>query len=65
MQRKRGRPAGKRESVARQTIYLDEARHQALRRMAADQGRSIHSLMIEGIDRVIGKPVVKGWDDAE
>ena|ERR1700678_3205464 len=59
--RARGRPKGKRPVEARLTLYLDERRHAALVRMAEDRGRSIHSLILEGVDHVIGKPVVSGW----
>jgi hypothetical protein len=57
----RGRPRGKRPVAARQTVYLDEARHAALARIAEDRGRSVHSLIIEGIDHVVGKPTKAGW----
>ncbi len=60
--RPRGRPRGKRPVAARQTVYLDDARHAALARIAEDRGRSIHSLIIEGIDHVIGKPTRPGWE---
>lgn len=56
-----GRPKGRRSVAARQTVYLDDARHAALARLAEDRGRSIHSLILEGIDHVIGKPTAKGW----
>jgi hypothetical protein len=56
-----GRPKGRRDVAARQTVYLDDARHAALARIAGDRGRSIHSLILEGIDHVIGKPSAKGW----
>ncbi|MCJ2065733.1 hypothetical protein MKK63_23955 [Methylobacterium sp. J-088] len=56
-----GRPKGRRPVAARQTVYLDDARHAALARIAEDRGRSIHSLILEGIDHVIGKPTAKGW----
>lgn len=56
-----GRPKGRRPVAARQTVYLDDARHAALARIAEDRGRSIHSLILEGIDYVIGKPSAKGW----
>ena len=59
--RPRGRPKGKRETRARQTVHLDEARHNALVRLAQDQGTSVHSLILAGIDHVIGKPKIKGW----
>lgn len=58
---KGGRPRGRRPVQARLTLYLDETRHAALVRMAEDRGRSIHSLILEGVDHVIGKPVVSGW----
>jgi hypothetical protein len=54
----RGRPKGKREIDARMTVYLDSARHDALVRLANDRGRSVHSLILEGIDAVTGKPVI-------
>jgi hypothetical protein len=57
----RGRPRGKRPVAARQTVYLDEARHAALVRLAEDRGRSVHSLIIEGIDHVVGKPTTVAW----
>lgn len=57
----RGRPRGKRPVAARQTVYLDEARHAALARIAEDRGRSVHSLIIEGIDHVVGKLTKAGW----
>lgn len=56
-----GRPKGRRPVAARQTVYLDDARHAALARIAEDRGRSIHSLILEGIDHVIGKPTTPGW----
>ena len=56
-----GRPKGKRDVAARHTVYLDAARHDALTRMAEDRGRSVHSLIIEGIDHVVGKPVKAMW----
>lgn len=56
-----GRPKGRRTVAARQTVYLDDARHAALARIAEDRGRSIHSLILEGIDHVIGKPTTPGW----
>ena len=56
-----GRPKGRRPVAARQTVYLDDARHAALARIAEDRGRSIHSLILEGIDHVIGKPTTQGW----
>ena len=58
----RGRPKGKREVEARLTLYLDARRHEALRRLAADRGRSIHSLVIEAVDALTGKPVLKAWE---
>lgn len=57
----RGRPKGKREIDARMTVYLDAARHDALVRLAADRGRSVHSLILEGIDAITEKPAVKAW----
>jgi len=57
----RGRPKGKREIDARVTVYLDSARHAALVKIAADRGRSVHSLILEGIDAVTGKPTVQAW----
>ncbi|GJE14257.1 hypothetical protein [Methylobacterium longum] len=56
-----GRPKGRRPVAARQTVYLDDARHAALARIAEDRGRSIHSLILEGIDYIIGKPTTTGW----
>ena len=56
-----GRPKGRRSVAARQTVYLDDARHAALARLAEERGRSIHSLILEGSDHVIGKPPTKGW----
>lgn len=56
-----GRPRGKREVAARQTVNLDPARYDALNRLAEDRGRSVHSLILEGIDHVIGKPQRPGW----
>lgn len=60
--RRPGRPKGKREVEARLTVYLDARRHEALRRLAEDRGRSVHSLILEGVDIVIGKPGVKAWE---
>ncbi|RYC28906.1 hypothetical protein D3273_26825 [Lichenibacterium minor] len=59
--RGRGRPKSKRAVEARHTVYLDAARHSALTRLAEDRGRSAHSLILEGIDHVIGKPQNPGW----
>ena len=61
LKRGRGRPKSKREVEARHTVYLDKARHNALARIAEDRGRSVHSLILEGIDHVIGKPQNPGW----
>lgn len=63
--RKRGRPRGRRPVANRQTVYLDEARYEALARIAEDRGRSIHSLILEGVDTVIGKPAAPGWKPRE
>jgi hypothetical protein len=57
----RGRPKGKRPVDARVTVYLDSARHAALVKIAADRGRSVHSLILEGIDAVTGKPVIQPY----
>ena len=57
----RGRPKGKREVGARMTVYLDSARHEALVRLANDRGRSVHSLILEGIDTITEKPSFKAW----
>lgn len=59
--RTRGRPKGRRPVEAKLTVYLDARRHAALVHMAEDRGRSIHSLILEGVDQVIGKPVTSGW----
>ena len=60
---KGGRPKGKREVAGKQTVHLDAARLRALQDMAADRNRSVHSLIIEGIDAVIGKPFKTSWKD--
>src|SRR5271169_4266494 len=52
-----GRPRGRRAVSARFTLYLDERRHAALVRMAEHRGRSIHSLILEGIDHIIGNEI--------
>jgi len=57
----RGRPKGKRPVDARVTVYLDGARHAALVKIAADRGRSVHSLILEGIDAVTGKPIIQPY----
>ena len=59
--KKVGRPRGKREVGARMTVYLDSARHEALSKLASDRGRSVHSLILEGIDTITEKPTVKAW----
>jgi uncharacterized protein (DUF4415 family) len=59
--RGRGRPKSKRPVEARHTVYLDKPRHDALTRLAEDRGRSAHSLILEGIDHIIGKPQSPGW----
>ncbi|WP_207767974.1 hypothetical protein [Methylobacterium frigidaeris] len=59
---KGGRPKKSREVANRQTVYLDQARYDALVATAHDHGRSIHSIIIEGIDVVIGRPR-KRWGD--
>jgi hypothetical protein len=60
--KKPGRPRGKRDIEARVTVYLDAARHDALVKIAADRRRSIHSLILEGIDAITGKPTMKAWE---
>src|SRR5271155_2940362 len=52
-----GRPRGRRAVSARFTLYLDERRHAALVRMAEHRGRSIHSLILEGTDHIIGNEI--------
>lgn len=60
---KGGRPKGKRDVAGRATVHLDAARLKALHELAEDRGRSVHSLIIEGIDAVIGKPTKTVWKD--
>ena len=43
-------------------LILAQSAVRALRRLAADRGRSIHSLVIEAVDALTGKPVLKPWD---
>lgn len=57
-----GRPPGRRREVAnRLTVHLDAGRDKALKRMAVDQERSVHSLVIEAIDKLIGRSRSKTW----
>lgn len=51
-----GRPPGRKPIAARYTIRLDEARHEALQRIADERGRSLHSLVLEAIDDLLRKP---------
>ena len=60
--KKGGRPKKSREVANRQTVYLDQARYDALVAIADDHNRSIHSIIIEGIDHIIGRPRKK-WGD--
>ena len=62
---KPGRPRRRRQVASRQTVYLDAERHEVLKRMAQSRGTSLHSLIIEGIDHVIGKPAPQGWKPRE
>lgn len=59
--RGRGRPRNRRPVEAKHTVYLDGPRQEALVRIAEDRGRSVHSLILEGIDHVIEKPRQPGW----
>ncbi|WP_082984903.1 hypothetical protein, partial [Methylobacterium platani] len=56
VKRKPGRPRSQREVANKQTVYLDQARYDALLAISADHGRSIHSIILEGIDNMIGRP---------
>jgi hypothetical protein len=59
---KGGRPPGnKREVANRLTVCLDRARDEALKAIAADHERSVHSLVIEAIDRLIGRARAQTW----
>ena len=52
--KKRGRPPGKkREVVASMTVHFDAHRHAELERIASRRCTSIHSLLMEGADKVI------------
>lgn len=51
-----GRPPGRRPVAARITIRFDEARHEALQRLAEERGRSLHSLVLEAVDDLLRKP---------
>ena len=56
-----GRPKGHRAVAALQAVCLGDARHAALAWIAEDRGRSILSLILEGIDHAIGTPTALGW----
>lgn len=58
----KGRPKGRREVKAHITLYLNEARYDALKRLAEDTERSIHSLVIECLDTYLRKPATKAWE---
>ena len=58
---RRGRPKGRREVEARQTVYLDKDRHEALTKAAARRGCSVHSLILQGIDMITDRPIKPVW----
>jgi hypothetical protein len=58
---KRGRPKGARQPYNVQRVFLDESRYRALSRAAEDRGQSMHSLILQGIDAVTGRPVRSAW----
>ncbi len=60
---KDGRPKKSREVANRQTVYLDQARYDQLVRIQKNRGRSIHSIILEGIDRMIVKERKRWGDD--
>lgn len=62
--RKGGRPRKQREVANKQTVYLDQARYDALVEISEDHGRSIHSIILEGIDSMIGRPRKK-WGQGD
>jgi hypothetical protein len=58
---KRGRPKGGRQPFNTQRVFLDEQRYRALSRAAEDRGQSMHSLILQGIDLVTGRPARSAW----
>lgn len=55
-----GRPPRRKPVVARHSVRLDKARHEALTHLAETHDRSIHSLIIEAIDALLRKPDAVG-----
>jgi hypothetical protein len=47
------------------SVYLDRRRDDALKRLALDHERSAHSLVIEAIDKLIGRSREKLWTEAD
>jgi hypothetical protein len=47
-----GQGAGQRASVKQQTVYLPHAVHRQLRALAFHEEVSMHTLIMEGLDRV-------------
>lgn len=50
-----GRPPGRRAVAARHNVRLSESQYGALAQLAQQNGRSIHSLILEAIDALIRK----------
>jgi hypothetical protein len=51
------KPAGRwtRADIKHTSVYLPEAAYEALRRVAFDERRKIHDLLIEGVELVLKK----------
>ena len=46
------KPIGKRRRVTQQTAYLPVAVYEQIRRLAFEENTKMHSLLMEGLDRV-------------
>ncbi|WP_157091620.1 hypothetical protein [Methylobacterium nodulans] len=53
--RKPGRPRVARQVASKQTVYLNDARHDALVEIAIAEERSMHSVILEAIDRYVAR----------
>lgn len=51
--RKPGRPRRARQVASKQTVYLDEPRHDALVQIAIDDDRSMHAVILDALDKYI------------
>lgn len=56
-------PEAPAKAVRQQTVYLPEAVHEQLRRLAFEERTKMHGLLMEGLDRVFRDRGLPGIDE--